>query len=38
MEKRIHVSLTRSCPSNLNYENEEDKKEEYQLTSSSPSN
>ena len=37
MERRIRVSLTCTCPSDLNYENEEDKKEEYQLTSSSPS-
>ena len=37
LEKRIQGSLTRTCPSDLNYENEEDKKEEYQLTSSSPS-
>ena len=37
MEKRIQVSLTCSCPNDLNYENEEDKKEEYQLTSSSQS-
>ena len=36
-EKRIQVSLTCTCPKDLNYENEEDKKEDYQLTSSAPS-
>ena len=36
-EKRIQVSLTCTRPSDLNYENEEDKKEDYQLTSSAPS-